>query len=134
MQQLFRAGVMAMALGLPAAVQAADPVEGLWRTAPGDTGGHLEVEIAPCGGGFCGTIRRAVDKAGREVADYDHLGRQMIFEMRADGGGAYSGGKIWAPDRDKTYNARMRLGEAGLSVSGCVLGICRDGGTWTRAD
>jgi uncharacterized protein (DUF2147 family) len=52
--------------------------------------------------------------------------------MVAEGAGAYSGGKIWSPDRDKTYNGKMQLTGNGLAVSGCVLGICRDGGTWTR--
>ena len=52
--------------------------------------------------------------------------------MEAQGSGAYSGGKVYSPDRDKTYNSKMQLSGNKLAVSGCVLGICRDGGTWTR--
>jgi hypothetical protein len=28
----------------------------------------------------------------------------------------------------------MQLSGDALQVSGCVLGICRDGGTWARVD
>ena len=47
------------------------------------------------------------------------------------GGGSYKG-KVWSPDRDKTYNSRLELTGDTLKVSGCVLGICRDGGSWSR--
>jgi len=48
------------------------------------------------------------------------------------GKGKYSGGKIWSPDRDKTYDSKLELHGDQLKVSGCVLFLCRDGGTWTR--
>ena len=51
--------------------------------------------------------------------------------MTAEGNGAYSGGKIWAPDREKTYNSNMELSGRNLEVSGCVLVICR-AQSWTR--
>ena len=50
--------------------------------------------------------------------------------MKIRGNGRYRGGKIWAPDRDKTYKSKMLLDGDVLSVSGCVLVICRDQ-TWT---
>ena len=53
--------------------------------------------------------------------------------MAADGGGKYSGGKIWAPDRDKTYRSKMELSGDRLKVSGCVGPICR-GQTWARVN
>jgi uncharacterized protein (DUF2147 family) len=46
--------------------------------------------------------------------------------------GVYDDGKVWSPDRDKTYSSDMTLSGNSLAVRGCVLGICRDGGTWTR--
>ena len=109
----------------------ADPVAGTWRTEPGDTGGYLIVKVAPCGGAICGTIAQAVDKNGKSVADYEHRGKQMLWNMKSQGNGAYGGGKIWAPDRDKTYNSKMKLSGNALEVSGCVLGICR-GQVWRR--
>ena len=103
----------------------ADPAAGTWRTEPGDTGGHLLVTIAPCGAALCGTIARAVDADGKASDDYEHQGKQMLWDMQASGNGAYGGGKIWALDRDRTYNSKMQLNGNELEVSGCVLGICR---------
>ncbi|WP_319546727.1 DUF2147 domain-containing protein [Ruegeria conchae] len=113
---------------------AADPVDGLWKTAPGDTGGYLHVTISECGSAICGTIDSAFDAEGNQQLEYENLGKQIIWDMVPDGAGAYSGGKIWAPDRDKTYNSKMSLnGQNNLTVKGCVAGglICR-GQDWTR--
>jgi uncharacterized protein (DUF2147 family) len=114
---------------------AADPVDGLWKTAPGDTGGYLHVTIEPCGSKICGTIKAAYKKDGSLSADYEHLGKKLIWDMSADGDGDYSGGKIWAPDTDKTYNSKMELSNGALVVKGCVAGglICR-GQDWTRVN
>ncbi|MHA6263876.1 DUF2147 domain-containing protein [Arenibacterium sp. CAU 1754] len=121
-----------LAMGLAGAAQA-DPVAGTWKTAPGDTGGYLHVAIAPCGKAICGTIKAAFDKAGKNSGDYEHLGKKLIWNMGADGNGSYSGGKIWAPDTDKTYTSKMALKGNKLVVKGCVAGgmICR-GQDWTR--
>ena len=53
--------------------------------------------------------------------------------MVPSGGGTYSGGSVWAPDRDKTYRGKMQLSGDDLAVSGCVLGglICR-ASDWRR--
>ncbi|MCR9151258.1 MAG: DUF2147 domain-containing protein [Rhodobacteraceae bacterium] len=124
----------ALVLALAPAGAAADPIIGTWQTTPGEEGGFLHVEMAPCGARFCGTIVKAVNGAGEVGRDYAHLGKLMIRDMRADGDGRYSGGQIWAPDEDKTYGLRLRLTEAGLAVRGCVLGFCRDAGVWVRVD
>ena len=52
--------------------------------------------------------------------------------MKSKGNGKYGGGKIWAPDRDKTYSSKLVLSGDQLQVKGCILIICRDGGTWQR--
>jgi len=122
-------------LGMVAAVALAgaafaDPLEGMWRTVPDDNGNSGLIQVAPCGSTLCGTLIRAFDSSGNEMAS-PNVGRQIISETVAQGGGAYRG-KVWSPDRDKTYNSRLQLNGDTLSVSGCVLGICRDGGTWTR--
>lgn len=103
---------------------AADP-SGLWRTQPGDTGGHLQVEIAPCGANMCGFIKAAIDKDGNSSPSYEHLGKQMIFDMAPDGDSAWDDGEIWAPDDDKKYSANMELKGDVLVVEGCVLFFCR---------
>ncbi|WP_164657962.1 DUF2147 domain-containing protein [Tropicibacter sp. Alg240-R139] len=122
----------ALGLGL-AGTAAADPVAGIWKTERADDGAYLHVGIAPCGSAICGTIDTAFDSAGNMSPEYEHLGKQMIWDMVPDGGGAYSGGKIWAPDSNKTYSSKMSLNGNSLTVKGCVAGglICR-GQNWTR--
>lgn len=123
----------AAALTALATVASADPVDGIWKTEPGDDGEYLHVSIAECGSAICGTIDSAFDASGNQVLNYEHDGKQMIWDMIPEGGGAYDNGKIWAPDRDKTYNSKMALSGDSLTVKGCVAGglICR-GQTWSR--
>lgn len=124
--------MIAMAtLAFAATAAAADPVEGLWKTKPDDNGKFGHVQIVPCGPAFCGTLVKAFDSSGAEI-ESPNVGKRIVWDMVAYGDGAYADGKVWSPDRDKTYNAKMQLEGNGLSVSGCVFGICRDGGTWSR--
>jgi uncharacterized protein (DUF2147 family) len=118
-------------LGLAGAA-AADPLEGMWRTSADDNGNTGLIQVAPCGAALCGTLVQAFDGSGNQMAS-PNIGRQIISQTEAQGGGAYRG-KVWSPDRDKTYNSRLTLSGNSLSVSGCVFGVCRDGGTWTRAN
>jgi len=120
------------ALMITATGALADPLEGLWRTVPDDNGNSGLIEVAPCGSRLCGTLIKAYGAGGAEIAS-DNVGRQIIFETRATGDGQYRG-KVWSPDRDATYNSRLTLSGNRLSVEGCVLGVCRDGGTWQRAN
>jgi len=108
----------------------ADPLEGNWRTPTDDNGNSGIVQVAPCGAALCGTLIQSFDASGAQMQS-PNIGRQIIFDTQAQGGGAYRG-RVWSPDRDQTYNSRLQLSGDSLSVSGCVLGICRDGGTWTR--
>ena len=119
-------------LGMAGAV-AAEPVYGLWRTTKDDNGNYGHIQMAACGVKICGTLVQSFDETGAKVQS-DNTGKQIIWGMSADGQSAYSGGKVWAPDRDKTYNSRMQLDGDLLSISGCILGICRDGGVWTRVN
>ncbi|MGJ8604288.1 MAG: DUF2147 domain-containing protein [Marivita sp.] len=126
--------LMTLVAGLVLAASAAfaDPVEGKWRTQPGDDGAFGLVTISTCGSEICGVLGQGYDASGQKIAS-PNIGRQMIWGMTPQGGGAYGGGKIWAPDRDKTYNSKMTLDGDALKVEGCVLGICR-GQTWTRVN
>lgn len=121
----------AMLLMLSGAAALADPAAGLWKTAPGETGGYLHVDVAACGPAICGTIKSAFDAQGTQSGDYEHLGKPIIWDMAASGNGRYAGGKIWAPDTDKTYRSKIELAGATMKVSGCVGPICRSQ-TWTR--
>ena len=128
MKHLILAALLAVTGG---AAFAADPVEGVWKTKPDDNGNFGHVDVKPCGPAFCGTLIKAFDSAGKEKAS-DNIGKLIIWDMVAYGDGVYDDGKVWSPDRDKTYNSDMQLTGDKLAVRGCVLGICRDGGTWSR--
>lgn len=120
------------ALILMAGTVHADPVEGIWQTKPDDNGNYGQVEIKPCGDKLCGVLIKAFDSAGAQ-APSDNIGRQIVWDMVANGDGSYGGGQVWAPDRDKTYSSKMALSGDMLAVSGCVLGglICR-ASEWSR--
>lgn len=109
----------------------ADPVEGIWQTKPDDNGNYGHIKVAACGPAFCGTLIKSFDSTGG-VLESDNIGKQIIWDMVAYPDGLYDDGQVWSPDRDKTYNSDMTLTGNKLAVRGCVMGICRDGGTWTR--
>jgi uncharacterized protein (DUF2147 family) len=123
--------VLAAILALGAGAAWADPVEGTWKTKPDDNGNFGHVKIKPCGPAFCGTLVKAFDGSGKQI-ESPNVGKRIIWDMVAYSDGLYDDGQIWSPDRDKTYNSDMTLTGDKLAVRGCVLGICRDGGTWTR--
>ncbi|MCO6382826.1 DUF2147 domain-containing protein [Oceanicola sp. 502str15] len=120
------------ALLVAAPAWAADPLEGLWRTAKDDNGNSGLVQVKPCGGGLCGTLIKAYGANGKEIQS-ENVGRQIISQTKPSGGGQYKG-KVYSPDRGKTYNSKLVLSGSTLKVSGCVLGICRDGGTWKKVN
>ncbi|MEM7471487.1 MAG: DUF2147 domain-containing protein [Pseudomonadota bacterium] len=119
-----------LVFALSGAAFAADPLEGMWRTAKDDNGNSGLIQVAPCGSKLCGVLVQSYNSAGQKIKS-DHQGRNIISATVPSGTGKYKG-KVYSPDRDKTYNSRLVLSGKTLKVSGCVLGICRDGGTWTK--
>jgi uncharacterized protein (DUF2147 family) len=128
-----RFAIAAAAVLWAGAAFAGDPVEGVWKTKPDDNGNYGYVKVVPCGPAFCGTLIKSFDSSGAPL-DSENIGKAIIWDMVAYGDGVYDDGKVWSPDRDKTYSSDMQLSGDKLSVRGCVLGICRDGGTWTRVN
>ncbi|WP_426215547.1 DUF2147 domain-containing protein [Methylobacterium sp. NFXW15] len=129
-----RLASLALLVALTGTVQAAsgDP-SGLWLTETGKS----KVKIAPCGGGYCGTIVSAPGKAldannpdaslrGRSV-----IGVQILDARKPDGNGF--SGSLYNPNDGKTYSGSMKLTKPDtLEVSGCVLGFLCKSQTWTR--
>ncbi|MEN8709638.1 MAG: DUF2147 domain-containing protein [Paracoccaceae bacterium] len=115
----------------------AEPVLGLWQTQSGEDGGYAHVDVKPCDGKVCGTIIKTFEDDGSVSTTpeaKDVLGTVIIKDMVSHGDGTYSGGTIYAPDTEKTYNSKMAVtSDNVLQVKGCVLGglICR-GQEWTR--
>ncbi len=128
MKRLILATVMTLAAG---AAFAADPLEGVWKTKPDDNGNFGHVKVSACGPAFCGILIKSFDSKGKDLKS-ENIGKRIIWDMQAKGGGAYGGGKVWSPDRDKTYSSKMSLSGNNVAVQGCVFGICRDGGQWIR--
>ena len=108
----------------------ADPAEGMWKTQV-DDGAYAHVKIAPCGAALCGTIARTFNDTGEYKSE--NLGKKLVWDMQAAGGGAYKDGKVWQPSTDKTYRSKMALSGNSLKVSGCVGPICKKQ-TWTRVN
>lgn len=121
--------VMALALSVGMAAPAmADPVEGVWKTQV-DDGAYAHVTIAPCSGKICGVISKAFDSSG-EIST-PNVGKRLVWDMQPNGGGKYSGGKIWQPSTGKVYKSKMTLSGSTLKVAGCVGPICKKQ-TWSR--
>lgn len=118
----------AAALALSVGAGFADPVEGTWKTEV-DDGHYAHIDIAPCGAAICGVIAQAFDENG--VIPSENIGKQLVWDMVAKGDGAYGGGKIWQPSKDKIYKSKMALNGDTLKVSGCVGPICKKQ-TWSR--
>ena len=127
-KSLMLAVAMVFAAG---AALAADPLEGTWRTAPDDNGNSGLIEVKPCGTSFCGVLVKSFDPNGKEMKS-PNVGKRIIWDMEAQGGGKYAGGKIWSPDKDKTYSSKLNLNGDTLGVKGCIFIVCRDGGQWSR--
>ncbi|SET15551.1 DUF2147 domain-containing protein [Paracoccus homiensis] len=106
-----------------ATVASADPIEGLWQTQP-DEGAFAHVQIAPCGGAFCGTIVRTFK--GNSEYQSPNVGRQIVIDMAPKGGGAYQG-KVLRPANNKIYNGKASVSGKQMSLSGCVAGglLCK---------
>ncbi len=123
--------LVAMAFSLMALPALADPAHGLWKTQPDDNGNFGHVRMQTCSNGkICGGLVAAFDGAGQQM-ESPNIGRAIVWDMEPQSDGQYRNGRVWAPDRDRTYNSRMELRGSTLGVSGCVLGICREQ-QWTR--
>ncbi|MEM8692710.1 MAG: DUF2147 domain-containing protein [Pseudomonadota bacterium] len=107
----------------------ADPVHGTWQSPKNEDGASLQVTLSACGTEVCGVITKVLN------SNPAVQGRRMIWGMKSGGNGSYTGGRVWAPDEDKTYRGKLELSGGTLKVSGCVLGgaICR-GSTFRRVN
>ena len=123
--------LLSAALALLASGAMAEPLVGSWRTATDDNGNSGLVKVKPCGAALCGTLVKAFDSAGQPM-ESPNIGRKIIWDTKPTGDGEYRG-MVYSPDRDAEYKSKLVLTGDKLSVSGCRIGICREGGVWTRS-
>ncbi|SOC39973.1 uncharacterized protein SAMN05892877_106291 [Rhizobium subbaraonis] len=104
---------LTLGLGLAGGALAAEPIEGKWKTASGET-----AVIGPCGSGFCITLKTG-KFAGKKIGEL------------AGSGGEYTG-SITDPVDDKTYDGAGSVSGNALKMKGCVLKVFCKSQSWTR--
>lgn len=114
--------LIAAAVLITTPVMAADAVFGTWQTSKDDNGNYGHISVAQCGLKICGTLVKSFKSDGSS-GNTENIGKNIVWGMVNEGNGAYGGGKIWAPDRDKTYKSKMKLNGNTLSVEGCVFNM-----------
>ena len=129
---MFKA-ILAVTLLATSSLVFADGANGVWKTEANDAGGYLEVTVGPCESNAkltCGVISKAFSKDGPDSA-YENLGKLIIHDMKPHGENSYTGGKIWDPEKDKTYKSKMSVKGDDLDVDGCISFVCI-GEDWKR--
>ena len=146
MRKTFKTLLLALPLVMAAmSASAADGAVGRWKTIDDKTGKVKSiVEITQAANGtLTGKVVDILhsDKGPNPVCDGCEganknkpvKGMTILWNLKADGANAWSGGTILDPGNGKTYKSKMKLqtGGAKLDVSGCVAFICR-AQTWVR--
>ena len=105
--------IAAVLMALAGGAIAAEPIEGSWKTASGET-----ASIGKCGSAYCVTL-----KTGK------YSGRQI---GKMSGTGAEYTGEITDPAADKTYSGSGSVSGNSLKMKGCVMAVFCKTQTWTR--
>lgn len=126
-------------------VQAQDSPIGRWQTIDDATGKPKSVvEIRrTANGSLMGRVVDILDlKDGpnpicKECRGGNHnkpiRGLTILWALRPDGGGKWSGGRVLDPENGKDYKAKIELLDGGrkLGMSGCIAFFCRQQ-VWVR--
>ena len=92
---------------------AAEPIEGNWKTASGET-----AVIAPCGGSYCVTLKTG-KYSGKRIGKMSGTGND------------YSG-EITDPSENKTYSGYGTVSGNSLKMKGCVMKVFCKTQSWKR--
>ena len=102
--------------------------------------GSVDVKVADCGAGLCGTIVKASAKARADAAEAGQrniIGMQLFRDLKPvrqpAGQPKRWEGSVYIPDRDKTVSGRAELSGKTLLVEGCLIGdkLCK-AQNWVR--
>ena len=117
-----------LGLGLiPLRPATAAPVEGIWQ----NRNGTLEVQVAPCGPKYCGTV---VGARGQAVADAREGGMtrlvgSLVMKDYAPAPDGSWHGSVFVPKLGRHLSSRLTFVDANnVRITACALGglICRD--------
>ncbi len=125
--------------------QAQEPPTGHWTTIDDASGKSKSVvEIyASRDGSFAGRVVEILDtkdgpdpqcdKCSGANKDKPIKGMVILWGLRPDGNGHWSGGRVLDPENGKTYKSKLELLDNGrkLGMSGCVAFFCRQQ-VWIR--
>lgn len=132
-------------LVMPLSGVAQDSPAGRWRTIDDATGKPKSVvEIyAAKDGQYAGKVVEILDlKDGPNPLcdqckganrDKPIKGMVILWGLKPDGAGKWSGGHVLDPENGKTYKSKVALRDGGsrLDMSGCIAFICRTQ-AWSR--
>ena len=129
---------------LPLSAIAQDSPAGRWRTIDDATGKPKSIiEIyAAKDGRYAGKVVEILDlKDGPNPLcdqckgasrDKPIKGMVILWGLKPDGDGKWSGGHVLDPENGKTYKSKLALRDGGrLDMSGCIAFLCRTQ-TWSR--
>lgn len=132
-------------LAFPLLAQAADSPAGRWKTIDDATGkAKSVVEVYQArDGSYAGRVVEILDtKDGPNPACDKCKGAQhgkpikgmvILWGLKPDGAGKWSGGRVLDPENGKDYKAKLELQDGGrkLGMSGCIAFLCRQQ-VWLR--
>ncbi|MGV8923386.1 MAG: DUF2147 domain-containing protein [Thermomonas sp.] len=144
-----RSIILIALLGLSAlpmlSARAQQPPIGHWTTIDDATGKPKSVvDIYQArDGSFAGRVTEILDtkegpnprcvKCKGTNKDKPIKGMVILWELKPDGAGHWSGGRVLDPENGKTYKSKLELLDDGrkLGMSGCIAFFCRQQ-VWVR--
>ncbi|QIL20416.1 DUF2147 domain-containing protein [Thermomonas sp. HDW16] len=126
-------------LSLPLLAQAQESPAGRWKTiddATGKTKSIVEIHQTR-DGSFAGRVAEildtkdgpnpACDKCKGALHGKPIKGMAILWGLKPDGKGKWSGGTVLDPENGKTYKSKLELLDGGrkLGMSGCIAFFCR---------
>ena len=130
--------LLALALATAAFAQPTLPQQGRWLTESG----NLEVDIAPCGDAFCGTVVKVLANrsmsGGGELVQADTrpvLGMKLLSDLRPAGEGELKG-EIYNRENGKNYSTLLSVAGPNQLVVRSYVGLPMFGKTqvWQRVE
>ncbi len=126
MKLFTKTALAAVGISMATMAFAADPLANTtWQTFD-DGKPKGVVKITESNGVLTGKLISTVSEKGKK-----HVGMTIISDLKADGGGKYSGGTITDPEKNKTYRMTANLSGDTLNLKG-YLGPFSRSQTWKK--